>query len=92
MILVQLCGKSNQAMCNVEPGYICVSKVRIIITNLFFFRGRPVITVLEARPMNEVGFRDQSGGNRPKPEITVIGARPMSQGNLQTVFKNSKSY
>ena len=46
-----------------------------------------MITVLEARPMNEVGFRDQSGGNRPKPEITVIGARPMSHGNLPIVFQ-----
>ena len=45
-----------------------------------------MITVLEARPMNEVGFRSHSGNNpgakRPKPEITVVDARPMSQSEF----------
>ena len=51
-----------------------------------------MITVLEARPMNEVGFRDQSGANRSRPEITVVGARPMSQGNdLYAVSINCKN-
>ncbi len=56
-------------------------------------RERPVITVLEARPMNEVGFRGGSdaAAGRERPEITVVGARPMSQGTVAFVRLGKRS-
>ena len=52
--------------------------------------------MLDAKPMNQVGFRDVSptpptSGGSVKPEITVVAARPMSEVGFRSEGSDNKS-
>ena len=51
--------------------------------------------MVDARPMNQVGFRDVDPGatkdsSTTKPEITVLGARPMSEVGFRSDAMSDK--